>query len=639
MKRFAGLYLLITAFSVSSLQGSVIDKMNSAWNTVTDSTATLKVSVTDNSNKMKYDLNDDSEGEWVEIYTEDLGKPNISDGDSISFYLKGSGAKNDFKLQLYDTDGDISDRELSESTDISEWKKVIIPFSSLNQWDNTGDGTFDKDKIDKIAFSVSAVEGKSGSIAIDRICTYQLNTGESFLISSFDYGTPPNEMGGNEGPVSPDDNLDGDGDYDPDVIYSRDSYEGLYSLGLEYDFPVGKWCGYWINLDPDEDKAADISDYTHLKFLVKSDEAGKKIKIEIEDKDRITITELTDHLPGGTSTSWQEVKIPLTAFAPAVVSTAAKQVKFIFHEAPRSGTVYIDHVRFITHGRYTGGSIAEIDNMDTNYKISGWENYGIYEDNGITATKLESIDGKEGAAVRLNYSFNRKNVNSNDWVVMERDWGLNITSHDSLKFDYRGTGPKNNLEVKISDKNGTRFWRKFFKVTNTDNSWQSMVIPLKEFSFFIAGSGGEEELDLRNINAVYFTVSRNEGGAGTVYIKNLQSISEEGYQARRSGKVIERLDVLNNPFSPNGDGIEDNISFILRLSQKADIVFRVFNMAGEEVYKRRVAEMETGMEHIIDWDGYDKSDDLVKNGLYFYQITAESSDKNDSITHVIAVLR
>ncbi|MFH1414817.1 MAG: carbohydrate binding domain-containing protein [Elusimicrobiota bacterium] len=627
MKRKLFLQTLLIFIVNCSAYSAVIDDMDTQWNTATDSTATINVTVTGGTHKLDYDFTPG--GEWVEIYNDNLLKLDVSAGDSFRFDFKGSGSSNKMNLQVYDADGDTFSRTFSGITGISEWTQFTVPFVSMSSWTGTsGDGVLDTAAITKIAFAVAPVTGGSGSIAVDDIKRYDLNTAEYLLVSSFDFGTPPNETGGNEGVWS------GGGGSDPSSSYAP-GYNSIYSVQLTYDYTGGGYGGYYIKLDHDEELS--IDGYTHMKFWLKSDFPGKSFKLELKDKDNnvstFTVTNTKD--------VWEEISIQLSNMAnfSTIVSSAAKEIVLTFDKNPKVGIVYIDDLRFTTSAAYTGKEISTVDDMDTRCDLSGWAEYGLAEDSGITTVDLESIDGNNGSAIELDYSFNRAAVNVNDWVVMEREWGLNLAAVDSLKVRYKGTGADNNIEVKMEDANGTRFWRKLFKVTDTSGDWKELDLAINDFSFFTAGANGEEEINLKRLKGLYFTISKNEGSSGTVYVDTIEDIIKKSYEAVRTGKIIRNINIEDNPFSPNNDGVADRIKFSLTLSASADVRLIIYDLSGSKVYETESGNKSAGTEFSIYWNGKDDFGGIVKNGLYLYSITAETASGNDRIDHVLGVYR
>jgi hypothetical protein len=627
--------LMFPIFLAGLSFAELLDNMESTtnWLVQTDKGASLSTStvagLTGNAVQLNYDI---GSGEWVAIKREDFANVDISLGDAISFYYKGTGDSNHIKFQITDADGDVFDRKLANLSNTSSWTQAILTFESLSCWEGTGDGTLDRGNISKIGFAVNVSEGGSGKVAIDGLESYQLNTPlVSLLFDNFNCGTTPNDLGGNAGRMS------AGGNYDPTITYdSANAKEGVYGLSIAYDFPSGEWCGYWSFMRSDE-SGYDLSGYQNLKFWVKGATGGETFKIEIADtKGNKPSVEVT-----GVTTSYQEVTIPLTDFT-GLDTTAVKQVNIVFDEAPRAGNVYIDNIRFIGPGSSSEGSISFLDSMDEPAAISGWEKYGLDEDKGITTTSLDSMSGQDGRALELTYRFNRGGTD--DWVVMERDWGRNIAGDDSFRFKYRGTGSSNSLEFRVTDKNGTIFSKKLYDVTNTEDEWRTATIPYEELSLLTSGtySNGDtaNALDLRKVEAISFVVSKGDGGSGSLTVDELEVLEVEDFTKGRGDSLIKSIVVPDNPISPNNDGIRDRASFKFELARYANVTLKIYDLAGNLVRRIDGGEMEPDIEHIIYWDARDNSEKLVRNGLYLYLLEARDLDrKTDQVKHVIGVIR
>ncbi|MDD5067069.1 MAG: gliding motility-associated C-terminal domain-containing protein, partial [bacterium] len=116
--------------------------------------------------------------------------------------------------------------------------------------------------------------------------------------------------------------------------------------------------------------------------------------------------------------------------------------------------------------------------------------------------------------------------------------------------------------------------------------------------------------------------------------------AKNGYSEDRPGKVIDKFYVDNNPFSPNSDGLRDITVFNYRLSVAADISLKIFDAAGNIVFKADLGRQAGGTYHSKEWNGRDLNNNLVKNGLYYYKIAARSTDgKDDKIIQVIGVIK
>ena len=74
-----------------------------------------------------------------------------------------------------------------------------------------------------------------------------------------------------------------------------------------------------------------------------------------------------------------------------------------------------------------------------------------------------------------------------------------------------------------------------------------------------------------------------------------------------------------NPFTPNGDGINDIISFYYNeKSITGNVLLKIFEKSG-----RQVRTITTSNN--LSWDGKDGSGEIVKSGVYIYQITINSN--------------
>jgi hypothetical protein len=208
---------------------------------------------------------------------------------------------------------------------------------------------------------------------------------------------------------------------------------------------------------------------------------------------------------------------------------------------------------------------------------------------------------------------------------------------DAFRFRYKGDGASNTLEFKIGDEDNTTFIKKLYGVTNTNGQWNTAVIPYSDLSFFT--SGDDDELDLTRISKIWFAISKSEGSSGTLYIDELEYFIPNSLEKIRSNKIINKLEVLNNPFSPNGDGIKDEIRFTYSLSKPARVKLVIYDLAGIEVYRDSQGQKYEDNDYTILWNGKDKSDSRVKNGLYFYKLSAKTNIREDDIKHVLGVLR
>jgi len=178
-------------------------------------------------------------------------------------------------------------------------------------------------------------------------------TKTSFTVDNFDDGDNVNDAGGGKGGMDPDLPLDA-------VTVSYDSGVRLGSAGsslkLAYTLTAEPWSGFWNQLAPAA-APRDLTIYRALVFWVRGGTGGvEHLKIEMSNGPTKGIVYLNDVF-GPVINDWREIRIPLTAFTSAGLSSLAnvKEVSFVFESGyataqglPLTGTLYIDGLEFST---------------------------------------------------------------------------------------------------------------------------------------------------------------------------------------------------------------------------------------------------------------------------------------------------
>jgi hypothetical protein len=99
------------------------------------------------------------------------------------------------------------------------------------------------------------------------------------------------------------------------------------------------------------------------------------------------------------------------------------------------------------------------------------------------------------------------------------------------------------------------------------------------------------------------------------------------------GQTIDEFDLNPNPFTPNGDGINDEIEIgfsIFKITVPRKVTVRVYTLDGRSVW-RNDQILESGRE-TIRWNGLDDGGSLVPPGLYLCQIEIDADDEGQSAT-------
>src|SRR3989304_3252397 len=88
--------------------------------------------------------------------------------------------------------------------------------------------------------------------------------------------------------------------------------------------------------------------------------------------------------------------------------------------------------------------------------------------------------------------------------------------------------------------------------------------------------------------------------------------------------AITDVTLSPNPFSPNGDGLEDVTAIAFKLDQKANVKITISNYKGvvKLLWNNFTKEAD---DYTASWTGTDNSGHVLPNGNYKYTITAANS--------------
>ena len=92
------------------------------------------------------------------------------------------------------------------------------------------------------------------------------------------------------------------------------------------------------------------------------------------------------------------------------------------------------------------------------------------------------------------------------------------------------------------------------------------------------------------------------------------------------GSLVGSVQVSANPFTPNGDGVNDQARFdygLFQVDRPVPVSFTVHDLAGRVMY--RLTRDEGSGPRSVRWAGLDDSGKLVAPGLYVWQITVDTA--------------
>ena len=106
-----------------------------------------------------------------------------------------------------------------------------------------------------------------------------------------------------------------------------------------------------------------------------------------------------------------------------------------------------------------------------------------------------------------------------------------------------------------------------------------------------------------------------------------------------SSSLVFSPQISPNPFTPNGDGINDvvNISYkLLRLTSAVPVSIEIFDLSGRLVKRMYSGEDPLG-EYSHPWDGTDSFNKLVPPGLYLYRIVVDVQSGQETKSGILAL--
>lgn len=630
-------------------RAAAIDDFETAagWSASVNGSATLSLGSipgrSGNALRLIYSL---SGGDYVQI-VKDVSRLDLrTDGaNALRFAYKAQGVANTLEIKLTDSDtsspggNDKLDYRLTIIAD-GQWRTMDVPFPAWTPFLDGPDDTFQLSRAAHLTVGVLQKDAQIGSgilwvddVRLVRLSSYTYvldafgTSGANARSNSTVFVEPPSPSGGSSASLA----------YQAGFVVSPSS-------AAQFDFTVGSAAGSYaalissFTLSP-----VVVTANTRLQFYVRGQDGGEAPKIQVFHSTPtffpswdFEVLPLTNY---GTvsSTTFTLFSIPLSDFG-GVGLDNVWAVKFVFDSTGTTGRVYIDDMAFVELG-LTEEQIFWLDDMNFALNESLWEPFK----HDLAASALDmphdfSASQPDGGnrVMKLDYSF--PTVTDILWAVGQRDLRPNPFAEQAFVFSYKGTGTANSLEFKAEDASGVVYSRRLANSSNSEDVWRTVRIPLKDMSPF----GTSSSLNLKKIKNIYFAVSKGSGGSGVVLLDGLETDSASGklnIDRRGDGDAVVQVLEVENPVSPNGDGIRDAASFVLRLREDAAVRLTVFNLRGVPLRKFDLGLQAAGVVTVV-WDAKDDDGRLVPNGLYYFRAHAETpGGREDDVRHLIGVVR
>ncbi len=142
------------------------------------------------------------------------------------------------------------------------------------------------------------------------------------------------------------------------------------------------------------------------------------------------------------------------------------------------------------------------------------------EGSDSVAASSRAVPGTSGKAVEMAYDFG----GVSGYAFVRRKADIALPPNFEVSFRMRGTGGRNDLQVKLTD--GDNVWWRVWRNHRPPTEWQDVVIPAGEIGF---AWGPIEDKILRHAAGIEFVVARNrDGGAGTLVVDDLRIVALPG---------------------------------------------------------------------------------------------------------------
>ncbi len=144
-------------------------------------------------------------------------------------------------------------------------------------------------------------------------------------------------------------------------------------------------------------------------------------------------------------------------------------------------------------------------------ELDGWNRY---QDRDAELV-LDSVEGKSGNALKISYD-----LADGDWVSVLKSVG-SIEEDSVIRFEIRGEGRGNTIELKMEDGSGAT-WGQTLPMKTEADSWYGMEIPVTDLTYWWGGEEGAP-MNLSRVGLSFAIVEKwgDPGGAGTLYLDNI----------------------------------------------------------------------------------------------------------------------
>ena len=284
------------------------------------------------------------------------------------------------------------------------------------------------------------------------------------------------------------------------------TYRANRELILDYDVrAANQFAGYFTTL-----AAVDARAYSTLDLLVRGAVGGEQVRIGLRNSQNVEkYVSVGDLLPGGITSEWQWVQIPLRNFAPQMDLSALTSLSFFFanSDGNSQGRLYVKEMRFTTLS-----APLVIDNFDDATLESNGQLMGYWTtapNSTLAATPVAGDAQKAtGKALQLQYT-----IGVNGYAIWNSSLKQPAVPPESvLTFWIKGALQTVPANFYLTSTNGrARVALKDYVSWN--NQWQRVEIPVSAF----VGQG----FDLNDLTGLQVAFEFAQG-SGTLWLDQIQ---------------------------------------------------------------------------------------------------------------------
>ena len=348
-------------------------------------------------------------------YENTVGPVDLSAASGIKFFIKGNGKKFRFNVCI-DKDLGYNWHGITIDSLPSEWKEIVVPFSSLKQEEGWGKpDSFDPKRVLKLEFrSASQISGEKGFFLIDNVSlimsenkkeTVTIPKTDEFLLADFEQ-TFHDRLGNLWS--GEDDSVNG-GNSIVEIVMADGQGGSRNSAGLKYTLGPSYQYRYAI-LKTDMNKPVDFSKYDAIAFWIRGSGNGVKLHLVCPE---VTDYDYHEYLIKATTSDWKEYVIPFNSFQQEGWGKPQKLnlkqiIKIQFQTASQAvneqGWFNVDNIRLIS-GYNTSklepeSKVYDVINKDESEDGCFLGIFGAgYENNPDRVKELEKKIGKKFASV------------------------------------------------------------------------------------------------------------------------------------------------------------------------------------------------------------------------------------------------